>query len=132
AVPGTRPNGAVARAVPNADNGRHGRSRIMRGHVRLSSSFRLDRAQGARRARPQPAPRARRCAAMSGAALDIAPGIAIPESELAERFVTASGPGGQNVNKVASAVELRFDIRTSPSLPDALRERLLMRRDRRL
>ncbi len=69
---------------------------------------------------------------MSGAALDIAPGIAIPESELAERFVTASGPGGQNVNKVASAVELRFDIRTSPSLPDALRERLLMRRDRRL
>ena len=58
--------------------------------------------------------------------------IAIPEAELIERFVTSSGPGGQNVNKVASAVELRFDVRQSPSLPEALRERLLARRDRRL
>ncbi|MFB9067229.1 alternative ribosome rescue aminoacyl-tRNA hydrolase ArfB [Pseudofulvimonas gallinarii] len=65
-------------------------------------------------------------------AVDIAPGIAIPEGELSERFVTASGPGGQNVNKVASAVELRFSIRLSPSLPEPLRERLLRRRDRRL
>ncbi|THD48592.1 MAG: aminoacyl-tRNA hydrolase [Bradyrhizobium sp.] len=41
----------------------------------------------------------------------------IDESEIAESFVRASGPGGQNVNKVASAVELRFDARRSPSLP---------------
>lgn len=64
--------------------------------------------------------------------LDIAPGLAIPDDELIERFVRSSGPGGQNVNKVATAVELRFDILNSPSLPDAVRERLLARRDRRL
>src|SRR5215467_10266909 len=58
--------------------------------------------------------------------------IRIPDSELAESFVRASGPGGQNVNKVASAVELRFDVAHSPSLPEPLRARLLARRDRRL
>ena len=47
------------------------------------------------------------------------------ESEIVENFVRASGPGGQNVNKVASAVELRFDARRSPSLPDDLAARLI-------
>jgi ribosome-associated protein len=51
--------------------------------------------------------------------------IAISERELQERFIRSSGPGGQNVNKVASAVQLRFDVRASPSLPETVRIALL-------
>jgi ribosome-associated protein len=64
--------------------------------------------------------------------LEIEPGLALPDEELIERFVRSSGPGGQNVNKVATAVELRFDIANSPTLPEPVRERLLAKRDRRL
>jgi ribosome-associated protein len=50
--------------------------------------------------------------------------IAIDERELEERFILASGPGGQNVNKTSSAVQLRFDARASPSLPNDVSARL--------
>jgi ribosome-associated protein len=51
--------------------------------------------------------------------------IVIDEDELSEVFVRASGPGGQNVNKVSTAVQLRFNVANSPSLPDDVRERLV-------
>jgi ribosome-associated protein len=50
--------------------------------------------------------------------------ISIDEREIEENFVRASGPGGQNVNKLSTAVQLRFDVRGSPSLPAAVRDRL--------
>jgi ribosome-associated protein len=57
--------------------------------------------------------------------IDVTPEIAINESELSESFVRSSGPGGQNVNKVSSAVQLRFDARHSPSLPNDVAVRLM-------
>ena len=57
--------------------------------------------------------------------------IALAESELEEAFLRASGPGGQNVDKLETAVQLRFDAARSPSLPGAVRERLLRLAGRR-
>ena len=56
--------------------------------------------------------------------IQITDSIAIEDDEIQERFVRASGPGGQHVNKTSTAVELRFDVRNSPSLPDAVKARL--------
>jgi ribosome-associated protein len=56
--------------------------------------------------------------------IEITPHLAIPEEELSFTFIRASGPGGQNVNKVSTAVQLRFDARNSPSLAEEVRTRL--------
>jgi ribosome-associated protein len=57
--------------------------------------------------------------------LEISPRIIIPDEELTEKFIRSSGPGGQNVNKVSTAVELRFDLGHSPSVPDDVRARAM-------
>lgn len=56
--------------------------------------------------------------------LKITPGIALSDDEIVLSFIRSSGPGGQNVNKVATAVQLRFDVARSPSLPQPVRDRL--------
>jgi ribosome-associated protein len=56
--------------------------------------------------------------------IPVTPTIALSEHELEESFVRASGPGGQNVNKLATAVQLRFDVARSPALPERVRARL--------
>jgi ribosome-associated protein len=64
--------------------------------------------------------------------IQVTPHIVIDESELVESFVRSSGPGGQNVNKVSSAVQLRFDARRSPSLPNDVAIRLMKIAGKRL
>lgn len=64
--------------------------------------------------------------------LKITDAIAIDEREIEERFVQASGPGGQNVNKVATAVQLRFDVLHTPSLSGPVRQKLMTLAGRRL
>ncbi len=66
------------------------------------------------------------------ATLRITPRITLDEAELDERFITAAGPGGQNVNKVATAVQLRFDLGRSPALTEPVRQRLAALAGRRV
>jgi ribosome-associated protein len=65
-------------------------------------------------------------------ALEITPEVAIPDSDLTYAFVRASGPGGQNVNKVSSAVQLRFDMEGSTALSEPVKNRLRVLAGRRL
>ncbi|HZP86782.1 MAG TPA: alternative ribosome rescue aminoacyl-tRNA hydrolase ArfB [Burkholderiales bacterium] len=62
----------------------------------------------------------------------VTPSVTLSEDEIQETFIRSPGPGGQNVNKVASAVQLKFDIERSPSLPEPIRERLKRLAGRRL
>ena len=64
--------------------------------------------------------------------IEVTPQILIPEDEISEKFIRAAGPGGQNVNKVSTAVELRFDVRRSLSLPNEVALRLMKLAGRRL
>ena len=66
------------------------------------------------------------------AMMELGYGVTVDETELQESFVRASGPGGQNVNTVSTAVQLRFDVRNAPGLPEAVRARLERAAGRRL
>jgi ribosome-associated protein len=68
----------------------------------------------------------------ASAMIEIGGGIVLDDGDFEESFVRASGPGGQNVNKLASAVQLRFDLRRSRALPEAAKERLARLAGRRL
>ncbi len=57
--------------------------------------------------------------------IELAAGLTVDEEEIQYEFIRASGPGGQNVNKVATAAQLRFDVRNSPSLPEEVKARLI-------
>ncbi|MET0745524.1 MAG: alternative ribosome rescue aminoacyl-tRNA hydrolase ArfB [Microvirga sp.] len=64
--------------------------------------------------------------------IPVTPFITLDEGEIEESFIRGSGPGGQNVNKVATAVQLRFDVRNSPSLPEDVKVRMERLAGRRL
>lgn len=64
--------------------------------------------------------------------IQITKSVSIDSSELQEKFVRSGGPGGQNVNKVSTAVQLRFDVRHSPNLPERIKQKILMSGDSRL
>ncbi len=64
--------------------------------------------------------------------LHITRAIKINENEITFSFIRSSGPGGQNVNKVATAVQIRFDVKNSPSLPEAVKKRLIRQGGRRI
>jgi ribosome-associated protein len=64
--------------------------------------------------------------------IEIAPDIVLDENEIQMEFVRSSGPGGQNVNKVATAVQLRLNVAQSPSLPDDVRRRLISQAGKRI
>src|SRR5436305_11289474 len=64
--------------------------------------------------------------------IPVTPTISLDESEIEESFVRSSGPGGQNVNKLSTAVQLRFDVRRSPSLPNDVAVRLMRLAGKRL
>jgi ribosome-associated protein len=64
--------------------------------------------------------------------LHITPSLTLDESEITLEYVRSAGPGGQNVNKVASAAQLRFDVRASPSLPEDVKTRLIKQAGKRI